>query len=135
MFPCCRQHRPVHGFFGHPFPDCVSQPLFDVVTTVPLLELAQHNAVVPAKVFFGETPFAKDGMTLRNTADADGTAVPTTLTDVPGRLLPDSPFPFGMYATERVFSEGCRGAFLGFVEGLLQDSAEPAVGRASMAED
>jgi hypothetical protein len=40
-----------------------------------------------------------------------------------------------MYATERVFSEGCRGAFLGFVEGLLQDSAEPAVGRASMAED
>jgi hypothetical protein len=118
----------------------VAQPLFDVLTVWPLTCLVGHAAIVPADVCFGCNRFAVGtlyenlGVTLRNATQAsEGAAspsspaddvstelLPTSLAGVRGRLGPNSVFaPGGIYATERVFSEGCAAAFAGLFEGFM----------------
>lgn len=48
--------------------------------------------------------------------------LPADLSSVPGRVALGSRFPPGaIYATERVFSEGCAAAFAGMVQAILAE--------------
>ena len=118
-----------------------AQPLFDVLTVWDLADLMQHTAMVPTEVQFGRnvhalgTLYENLGVTLRNTdltmqssSDAaqpeELNPVPASLSDVPGRIGSDSAFsPGRIYATERVFSDGCAAAFAHIFEDMMVDSS------------
>jgi hypothetical protein len=98
------------------------QPLFDIVTALPLTDLVEHAAVVETKVSFGKNTFAMGtiwedlGMTMINVqgdiSERGTTPKPASREEVPGALTLSSPFVRNqLYATERVFRETCRKAF------------------------
>jgi inosine-uridine nucleoside N-ribohydrolase len=101
----------------------VPQALFDVVTLFPLTTFVAHAAIVPVKVTFGKNKYAEGtiyedlgmGLTQATQNENDASSVP----EMPGKLSASSPFPPGVYATERVFGPGCAAAFTDMIAAAL----------------
>jgi len=92
-----------------------AQPLFDVLTTIPLNHMVQHGQLVRAHATFTPTPKTKYGMLLEK-SKLDGDSEETN-----GVLSLASPFPAGvMYALEGDVKDSMADYFQSFLGEMLQ---------------
>lgn len=83
------------------------QPLFDVVTTLPLEGLARHASILPVDVSFSPTSYSDRAMTL-TCSPADRAA-----------LEADETFPPGLYALAAHVRDSMPAYFKGHLKDLL----------------